>query len=189
MVGLALFLREPRVRLRRPSVRAASTAVAILALTTAGLVVSGTGARFTKRDAPHVGLNFRTDEVRSFFRLPTNDLLFGQGFGGRFESKDVNGLPVITGWSHVLPVWIWLKVGLIGSVAVLTATILALRKAFHALRPKPRLHDPDAALALVMMAGLLLMSLTINRVALPEGAVLFGCALGLLDRKEKDLPS
>jgi hypothetical protein len=40
-----------------------------------------------------------------------------------------------------------------------------------------------------VVVGLLLMSLAINRVALPEGAILFGFALGLLDRKGKDLTS
>lgn len=188
-VGCALLLRQPKLRLRKTPLRAASTVVAIIVLATAGLVVSGTGTRFAQRDAPHVGVNFRVDEVKSFLRLPASDLLLGQGFGGRFEGKDVNGLPVVAGWSHVLPVWICLKIGLGGLVVIIFLLIRLLRKGFAALRTEHNLPNSDHALALVLVVGLLLMSLMINRVALPEGAILFGVALGLLDRKKRSLPS
>jgi hypothetical protein len=131
-----------------------------------------------------VGINFRIDETRSFFRLPHRDLLLGQGFGGRFEGKDVNGLPVVAGWSHTLPVWIGLKVGLVGLAAIMIAIILLLQRGFAAIRAKGVLHHSEHALAAVLIVGLLLMSLTINRIALPEGAILFGFAVGLLDRQD-----
>ena len=52
------------------------------------------------QDAAHVGVNFRLDEAKALLGMKADEVLVGQGIGGRFESKDVNGQPVTTGWAH-----------------------------------------------------------------------------------------
>ena len=57
-------------------------------------------------------MNFRIDEARVILDLPRTDLLLGQGIGGRFLGKDVNGLAIVTPWTHAFPLWVLLKGGL-----------------------------------------------------------------------------
>jgi hypothetical protein len=134
------------------------------------------------KDAPHAGINFRTDEVRSFAHLPPADVVFGQGFAGRFATRSALDEPTVSGWSHVLPVWIGLKVGLLGLAAAGLALLLLTRRALRLLRlggPPAR----EAALGLVIAVGMLGMSLTIDRAALPEGVPLLALGLALLPER------
>jgi hypothetical protein len=130
-------------------------------------------------DAPHAGVNFRKDEVRTFLHLPPSDLLLGQGFAGRFATRSALDEPTLSGWSHVLPVWIGLKVGLLGLAAALVALWLIARRARRLLLlGGPAAHE--AALGVVITAGMLAMSLMIDRAALPEGVPLLALGLALL---------
>lgn len=167
---LFLFMRARGLRLTRLS---ALAGVLIVLATASGVYVTGVGERLTTRDEPHVGLNFRRDEIASVTTLPDRDLLLGQGLGGSFVSRDSSGATVQTGWSHVLPVWIVLKVGLLGLVALLWALGLLFRRVLRAVRSQVY-GAPFIGAQLIV--GLIVMSLTINRVAQPEGAILM--ALG-----------
>jgi hypothetical protein len=134
------------------------------------------------KDAPHAGINFRTDEVRTFVHLPARDVLLGQGFAGRFATRSALDEPTMSGWSHVLPVWIGLKVGLLGLAAACAALVLFGRRALRLLR----LGGPpagEAALGIVIAAGMLIMSLTIDRAALPEGVPLLALGLALIPER------
>jgi hypothetical protein len=184
-VPFAFALRRTR-RFPKPSARAWAVLIAIIALTLGGLVVTGTGHRFTKPDAPHVGANFRLDELHSFFHLPPRDVLLGEGIGGRFVSKDANGHPAITGWSHMFPIWVLLKAGIIGIAAVGVGVAHVIRKGF--VNGSSRQIPSDPALGLVLFVGLLLMSLTLDRVALPEGGLLLGLSIGLIGRRKDPEP-
>lgn len=146
-------------------------ALALVALLAIGAGAAGTGVaqRLAQRDNPHTGLSFRADEIRSAGKLPARDLVIGQGLGGSFMSKDVNGTPVRAAWSHVLPIWIVLKVGLIGMVALVLALALFARRAVRGWHAGPA---GPALVGSLIFGGLLVMSLTINRLGQPEGAVL-----------------
>jgi hypothetical protein len=170
--------------IRRLSLGAAIAALVVVFLVGVGLVATGAGSRFVTPDRPHVGINFRVDEMHAFLRLPKRDILMGQGIGGRFLSKDTNGHTVVTGWSHVFPIWVMLKAGVVGLVSVAVGFALILRFGLRSLR-KPYPASAEAAFSLIVIGGLLLMSLTIDRIAVPEGAVLFGLAVGLLDRNRE----
>lgn len=131
-----------------------------------GAIVSGVGERFAQGDGAHDGLNFRRDEVESIQKVGGVDFLIGQGLGGRFLSRDSAGNTISTPWSHVVLIWIILKIGVIGLVAsLLLAGFLAIRLA----RGSPTLEQ---RVALVLLASLLLMSLLIDRAALPEGVMI-----------------
>jgi O-antigen ligase len=140
-----------------------------------GAIGSGVADRFQTADAPHVGINFRLDELRSFYDLPTVDLLAGQGFGGRFPGKDVNGAPVTAGWAHAYPVWVQLKAGLVGLIAALGLLVLALRRARIGWQSGGRAQT-EAVVGATLLISVLAMSMTLGRAGLPEGVVLL--ALG-----------
>jgi hypothetical protein len=174
ITALALHRGRMRELVRRPIVIAA---LALLVVAFAGAAAAtGVGERFTQKDKPHVGLNFRRDELSLFFDQPSRDLVVGQGVGGRFLSKDVQGKPALAGWAHSLPLWVILKVGLIGALAALVLLIVAAWR----LGVRRGSWDDDRATAGIVFAGLLLMSLTLDRAALPEGAVLVGIAAAWL---------
>ncbi|MBA3747035.1 MAG: hypothetical protein H0W96_06020 [Solirubrobacterales bacterium] len=158
--GRQLFAASPRL-----------VALALLALFAIGAGAAGTGIaqRLTQRDNPHTGLSFRADEIRSASRLSTRDLVIGQGLGGSFMSKDVNGAPVRAAWSHVMPIWIVLKVGILGMVALFFALALFARRAIRGGRADP---VGPALVGSLLFGGLVVMSLTINRLGQPEGALL-----------------
>jgi hypothetical protein len=78
----------------------------------------------------------------------------------------------------MLPVWLLLKAGILGIAAAGLGIVYILRRGLNS-REGGLLH-PNAALGLVLFVGLILMSLTIDRVALPEGGVLLGLSIGLL---------
>jgi hypothetical protein len=167
--------------LRAPKWRAVAASIAAVLLVVAGLIASGTMTRFVTPDPPHVGVNFRADEVRSLFRLPTKDIVFGQGMGGRFVGKDVNGMRVITGWSHAFPAWIVLKIGILGLVVVSLAAFLPIwRRLAYVWRVRPQ--QADVTLGCVLLFGVLTMSLSLGRAALAEGSILLGLAVALLER-------
>ncbi|MGH2899179.1 MAG: hypothetical protein ACRDMZ_10940, partial [Solirubrobacteraceae bacterium] len=151
-------------------------AIGVLAIG-ASAVASGTAQRLVQSDAPHVGLNFRRDEIRSASHLSARDLMLGQGLAGRFASRDVHGATVITGWSHVLPIWVVLKVGLLGLAALIVALGLLLRRAARLIGDQGR---GPALIGIQLIGGLILMSLTIGRFAQPEGAMLLGLGAVLL---------
>lgn len=181
-VSLALILSVVVVRGlargMRPSFAAVTASLGLGALIVLGAVATGLASRFITPDAPHVGINFRIDELHSFMRLPRTDLLLGQGFGGRFWGKSVNGFPQLTGWSHSFPIWIVLKAGVIGLIACCVALVQAGRSMLSELR-KGDWWKSDAALGSVLIVGVLLMSLTLGRAALPEGAMTLGLGIAL----------
>jgi hypothetical protein len=169
----------------RPAVtpmRVACFAIVALALVL-GTFATGLASRFASHDAPHVGVNFRADEVRSFYDLPASELLLGQGLGARFVSKDVNGQPSHTGWAHVFPIWVQLKGGVLALLAVGALVLLCLRRMRIALRLTNPLRA-DAALGSILILATLAMSLTLGRAALPEGAFLIGLGVALVYRTE-----
>lgn len=174
LVTLCLPMGQRRLRMTRLS---ALAAVLIVAATVTGAYVTGVGERLVTRDLPHVGLNFRGDEIQTASSLPQRDLLLGQGLGGSFLSKDARGAAVETGWSHVLPVWLVLKVGLLGLLALLVALGLFVRRAARAIRRQRR---GPAMIGAQLVGGLILMSLTVGRLAQPEGAMLVAIGVVLV---------
>jgi len=164
---------------RRPTRRVIVLAVAALAALVAGAFAAGVGQRFLRADNPHVGLNFRRDEIHLFFQQPARDLLLGRGFGGSYLGKGLDGKITVTPWSHAFPLWVDLKFGLLGLLAGLALLAATLRTALRARQ------DPLAGLGAVIVTGLLLLSLTLDRLALPEGAVLVGFGLACLCVREQ----
>jgi O-antigen ligase len=147
-------------------------------------LAGGAASRLARADPPHVGLNFRKDEVESFLHTPTSTKLLGQGLAGRFPGKDVNGRPAPAGWAHELPVWIALKAGLLGLLCAALAVIVILRRALGALRNTNGSAQPLVGVAIVV--GLLGVSMTLDRLALPEGIPLLMLGVFLISA---DAPS
>jgi hypothetical protein len=116
------------------------------------------------------------DEIRTAAKLPAGDLAIGRGLGGTFVSKDVNGKVVTTAWSHVLPVWLVLKVGIVGTLLAGALLLLFIRRAAGGIRGP----TPAAGAGLVIVLGLVAMSLTLGRIAQPDGAVLLGLGTALV---------
>jgi hypothetical protein len=164
LVAAAVTLILARPRLSRWAL-AVGVVVTVIVLGVAAL--GGAASRLTEAEAPHVGLNFRKDEINSFLRASATTKYLGQGLGGRFLGKNVNGQPVLTGWAHELPVWIALKTGIFGLLCASLALAIMLRRALGALR---RVGDRVPVLAgAVIVLGLVVMSMTLDRLALPEG--------------------
>jgi hypothetical protein len=177
LVALAVagVLLRTRPRLTRGS---GAVGAALIVLAVAVPLVGGLSVRLFRKDPPHVGLNFRRDEVDSFLKLPGPSKYLGQGLGGRFLSKDVNGKPVRTAWAHELPVWIALKDGILGLVCGTVALVVIASRCLRSLR---RGSEPTLALAGgIYVVGLVVMSLTLDRVALVEGAIPLVVAVFLL---------
>lgn len=178
LVGLAVYEAQRR-RLISTHWVAIGLAGGVLLL--GGAVAMGVAQRFWQSDAPATGLDFREQELRSFLDLPPRDLILGQGFGGRYVGKNVLGAQVEAGWSHSLPVFIALKIGVVGLLGVGVLLIAAARRTAGAYRrsagPETRAMIACAAIALV---GTLAMSLTLGRAALPEGAVIIVLSLAML---------
>ena len=83
--------------------------------------------------------------------------------------KDINGRPVVAGWAHELPVWIALKAGVLGLIcAVLALCVLARRvvRRLHAARDQVQTLS-----GAMIVAGLVIASLTLDRLALVEGLI------------------
>src|SRR5205085_5926783 len=114
-----------------------------------------------------------------------NELILGQGFGGRFIAPGPFGSPVLTGWSHVFPLWIVLKVGIIGLGVLLAAGGVS---AWRLIRQGRERRGHGVALGAVIVVGIMAMSLTLGRAALPDGAMLLGLAAALLTGVQ-DAPS
>jgi hypothetical protein len=136
-------------------------------------MATGLAGRLTSGDQPHGGINFRADEVSRFFAQHATDVVLGKGFGGRFLSVSGNGGTVITGWTHAFPLWIILKVGLAGLVVACVAARLAARRVIRRYRSDPPRRDM-LALGSAIVAGILVMSLTLGVAALADGAMLLG---------------
>jgi hypothetical protein len=162
---------------RRISVRALCLAFGAVVVFGAVLIATGVGSRFTTPDPANVGLNFRKDELNTMLDLPARDLVLGQGLAGRFVGKDVNGQPIVAGWAHAFPAWVVLKVGLGG---LLVALVLFFRLGRDAIRQAASGGGDQARMGAVLFMGMLALGLTLNRVALPEGAVLLTTAIALL---------
>jgi hypothetical protein len=178
---VALISRPPLRKLKAQTIAALVFSVVVLV---AGLAASGTLDRFVTPDPPHVGVNFRADEVRSIFRLPSTDLVFGQGIGGRFIGKDVNGAQVVTGWAHAFPAWVVLKIGILGLLVVgLLALVAVWRRLEYVWNA--RALPANTALGCVLLLGVLAMSLALGRAALAEGSILLGLAVALLGRRNE----
>jgi hypothetical protein len=166
-----------RGSLSRVTIAVASVCVLFVAI---GAWKSGFVDRLNlSNDAPHAGIHFRTDEIRTFLHLPPQDVLFGQGFAGRFNTRSALNEPAVSGWSHVLPVWLGLKLGLLGIAAALLALALLARRAsrLFGLGGAPA---REARLGVVIVLAMLIMSLTIDRAALPEGVPLLALGLALI---------
>ena len=176
---LAVFAVPLLQRSIRVTPRAAIAVIVTVVACAAGTVASGLAGRLTQSDKPHIGINARTDEVRWVTELPRRELVIGQGLGGSFISRNASGMPVTSGWSHVLPVWIVLKVGLLGLLALVVALGLLARRAFESIRVQR--YGP-ALIGAQLVGGLILMSMTIGRLAQPEGAIFVAVAAVLLNR-------
>jgi hypothetical protein len=162
----AVFLLRPRGVTRRMAL-----AVILLAAAAVGLsIAGGAPARIVHGDAPNSGLSFRVHEVDSFFRLSAASKFLGQGLGGRFLGMAANGASVMTGWSHELPVWIALKDGVFGLLCAILAIALIARREIQALRSGT--CQLQALIGASVIIGLLVMSLTLDRIALIEGVVM-----------------
>lgn len=176
---LAVFAVPLFQRRIRPTAGSAIVVIVTVVALAAGTFATGLAQRLAEPDKPHVGINVRAEEIRWVGQLPTRDLLIGQGLGGNFMAKDVNGMPVTSGWSHVLPVWIVLKVGVLGLLALVVALGLLARRALELIRVQR--HGP-ALIGAQILGGLVLMSMTIGRLGQPEGAMLVAIAAVLLHR-------
>jgi hypothetical protein len=168
-LGLMLVAVATMLILARPHLsKWALTGGLILTVIVLGVAtLGGAASRLTEAEAPHVGLNFRKDEINSFLRTPATTKYLGQGLGGRFIGKNVNGKAVLTGWAHELPVWIALKTGIFGLICASLALAMIVRRAVDALRlGGDRIQIVAGA---VIVLGLVVMSMTLDRLALPEG--------------------
>jgi hypothetical protein len=164
LLAVAATLILARSHLSRRAL-AGGLVLTIIALGVATL--GGAASRLIEAEAPHVGLNFRKDEVNSFLRASATTKYLGQGLAGRFMGKDVNGKAVLTGWAHELPVWIALKAGIFGLLCASLALAIMIRRALDALRSGgDRVQVLSGA---VIVLGLVVMSMTLDRLALPEG--------------------
>lgn len=162
----------------RPPLRAVALGLAALAFAGAGLAVSGAGERFLHKDAPHVGINFRHDEMKVLLGLDDRKLVLGQGLGGTFPGKDVRGRVVDSGWTHAFPAWVVLKLGVPGVALVSVLLLMLAKRAIQGLRDPERRWAVSIGAAMVF--GLLMMSLTLGRAALPEGVVLMAVGIALV---------
>jgi hypothetical protein len=170
-LGLTLVAAVAMLLLARPHLSkwAILGAGVIAALIVGTALLGGVTSRLTHADAPHVGLNFRKDEVNRFLNTPARTKYFGQGLAGRFMGKDVNGKPVLAGWAHELPVWIALKTGILGLLCACLALAVIARRTVSSLRQNGD-HAPVLAGAIFVL-GLVVMSMTLDRLALPEGVL------------------
>jgi hypothetical protein len=175
LVTVATVLILVRPSLSRPEI-AGGIAVALLVLAVATL--GGAAPRLTHADAPHVGLNFRADEINSFLRTSDATKYLGQGLGGRFMGKNANGESALTGWAHELPVWIALKAGIFGLLCACLALAVIFRRTLYALRRGGDLIQVVAGAVIVL--GLVIMSMTLDRLALPDGILPFSVAVFLI---------
>jgi O-antigen ligase len=182
LVALALVALALIAALLRGRPRGLAGAIALIGVIGGlGLAVAllhSAVSRLTTREPPHVGLNFRREEVESFLRLPTRAKVLGQGFGGHFVGRDVNGHSANSGWAHELPVWIALKAGIPGLLGAGLALVILAMRAVRALRCAV---DRRVVLAGgVLVLGLIAMSITLDRLALPEGTTLFTIGVFLI---------
>jgi hypothetical protein len=162
------------------------TLLAVVATTAGGVALVyavGILGRLPTEDAPHVGVNFRIDEVRTILDLPTHDLLLGQGIGGRFVGKDVNGMPTVTAWAHSYPLWALLK----GGVLAVAGGILLCGLLIRTARTRIRLpHGRESVMyGVLIVTGVLGLSLSLGRAALVEGVVMLTLGTGLVSLGEK----
>ncbi len=161
---------------RRTLVLGCGFALVVLVVTALG----GVASRLTHADAPHVGLNFRKDEIDSFLRLSAARKYLGQGLGGRFVGKNVNGAAVLAGWAHELPVWIALKTGILGLLGACAALAAIARRA--SLRLTGGADRVEVLAGAVLVLGTVVMSMTLDRLALPEGVLPFVVGVFLVGR-------
>ena len=165
-VAAMLILARPHLSRR---VLAGGLVVTVIVLAVA--MLGGAASRLAEAEAPHVGLNFRKDEINSFLNASATTKYLGQGLAGRFMGKNVNGKAVLAGWAHELPVWIALKAGIFGLICASLALAIMVRRALDALR---RGGDRVQIVAgTVTVLGLVVMSMTLDRLALPEGILPF----------------
>jgi uncharacterized membrane protein YhaH (DUF805 family) len=168
-LGLIFVTAAITVILARPhlSKRALAGGLILTAIVLGVAALGGATSRLTEAEPPHVGLNFRKDEINSFLNASATTKYLGQGLAGRFMGKNVNGKAVLTGWAHELPVWIALKTGIFGLICASLALAIMIRRALDALR---RGGDRVQIVAgAVIVLGLVVMSMTLDRLALPEG--------------------
>ena len=175
VLAAMVYLWRPQLS-RRALVLGCVLGLVVLVVTALG----GVASRLTHADAPHVGLNFRKDEINSFLNLSAAKKYLGQGLGGRFLGKNVNGAHVLAGWAHELPVWIALKAGVLGLLGACAALAVIARRAGLGLGDGTSRVEVLAGAALVL--GTVVMSLTLDRLALPEGVLPFVVGVFLVGR-------
>ncbi len=171
----------PAVATSRLAIGCSIVVVGMAGLGYAGGVLN----RLPTQDAAHVGVNFRLDEAKALLGMKADEVLVGQGIGGRFESKDVNGQPVTTGWAHSTPLWLLLKGGVLLALGTLALGVLLACTAFE----EHRRHQTaqGTVLGLLIVLGICLLSLTLGRGALVEGItflVLGASLIGLGQARE-----
>ena len=174
---------------RTQSWRGAAAIVVAGGLLVLGASAMGVTGRLVQQDAPGTGLDFRRQEIRSFLELPPQRIAFGQGFGGRYEGRSVLGGAVAAGWSHAFPVFIALKVGLFGLLVIVGLLAVLAQRTVRAYAR----HEAGDDRALLLcgasaIIGVLVMSLTLGRVALPEGAIVLVLGLTLLSSVQTSRP-
>jgi hypothetical protein len=172
-LGLMLVAALTTLILARPHLSRLALAggllVTVVILAVAAL--GGAASRLTEAEAPHEGLNFRKEEIDSFLHASASTKYLGQGLAGDFLGKNVNGQSVLTGWAHELPVWIALKTGIFGLLCASLALAILFRRMLRALGEG---GDRVQVLAgAVSVLGLVVMSMTLDRLALPEGILPF----------------
>jgi hypothetical protein len=156
----------------KPLSRLSITAGLILAMLVAGVaMIGGAATRLTQDEGPNAGLNFRKDEVDTFLHTSAGTKYLGQGLGGSFSGTNPIGKTVPTGWAHELPVWIALKAGILGLVCALLALAAIFRRTMRALQRED--ERIQVLVGAIFVLGLVVMSMTLDRLALPEGLLPF----------------
>jgi len=127
--------------------------------------------------------SYREREVVNVRFTIEQEPLLGVGFGNPYEL--VEPLPLLDFWSlqfhtpHQNVLWLWLKMGILGIAAFLTAWVIAFRRAVV----MARLTDPQKSVLPLALAAVLLMYLFFASVDLAlvttRGAVPFAIALAV----------
>jgi hypothetical protein len=119
---------------------------------------------------------YRAEEAQAALATLTGrDTWIGRGAGSAYLSPDTGQATV---WSHNVGVWIVLKVGLLGLVALLGTGWRALRSVFRRFK-REELGAIGTGLTMLILV-IVAISIAVNRVASVEGTLLLSFATGYL---------